>query len=202
MAQQKVNLMTALQSTAPGTPLYTEHVKSQNQKSKSPGALDCRAGECCASKAERRIVMKLEDFETELELFDSFTKERFPESSQGYTQEYRLYLQIKPNGNIIGYAVGESHCGHGQGCFWSDEDIRPCSLEEFNSLRRAVSVPLRGLWFLITDQLWYVKQQQVSVPLRGCVKQTRKFYSLTTEYITNKRTVQYITLFGGLENAI
>ena len=36
----------------------------------------------------------------------------------------------------------------------------------------------------------------------GCVKQTRKFYSLTTEYITNKRTVQYITLFGGLENAI
>ena len=39
LAQQ----MTALQSTAPGTPLYTEHVKSQNQKSKSPGALDCRA---------------------------------------------------------------------------------------------------------------------------------------------------------------
>ena len=54
MAQQKVNPMTALQSTAPGTPLYTEHVKSQNQKSKSPGALDCRAGECCASKVERR----------------------------------------------------------------------------------------------------------------------------------------------------
>lgn len=35
--------ITALQSTAPGTPfIYTEHVKSQNQKSKSPGALDCR----------------------------------------------------------------------------------------------------------------------------------------------------------------
>lgn len=134
LAQQ----ITALQSTAPGTPfIYTEHVKSQYQKSKSPGVAYCRAEKYRASKAERRTVMKLEDFETELDFFDSFTKERFPESSQGYTQEYRLYLQIKPNGNIIGYAVGESHCGHGQGCFWSDEDIRPCSLEEFNSLRRA-----------------------------------------------------------------
>lgn len=80
--------------------------------------------------------MKLEDFETELDFFDSFTKERFPESSQGYTQEYRLYLQIKPNGNVAGYALGESHCGHGQGCFWSDEEIRPCTLDEYNSLRR------------------------------------------------------------------
>nr|DAN11318.1 MAG TPA: hypothetical protein [Caudoviricetes sp.] len=88
-------------------------------------------------KAERRMTMKLEDFETELDFFDSFTKERFPESSQGYTQEYRLYLQIKPNGNVVGYAVGESHCGHGQGCFWSDEEIRPCTLEEYNSLKRA-----------------------------------------------------------------
>ena len=98
---------------------------------------DAAAGIRCASKAERRIIMTYKDFETELELFDSFTKERFPESSQGYTQEYCLYLQVKPNGNVVGYAVGESHCGHGQGCFWSDEDIRPCSLEEFNSLRRA-----------------------------------------------------------------
>lgn len=40
LAQQ----MTALQSTAPGTPfIYTEHVKSQNQKSKSPGVAYCRA---------------------------------------------------------------------------------------------------------------------------------------------------------------
>lgn len=39
LAQQ----MTALQSTAPGTPLYTKHVKTQNQKSKSPGVANCRA---------------------------------------------------------------------------------------------------------------------------------------------------------------
>lgn len=40
LAQQ----MNALQSTAPGTPfIYTEHVKSQNQKSKSPGVAYCRA---------------------------------------------------------------------------------------------------------------------------------------------------------------
>lgn len=40
LAQQ----MTALQSTAPGTPfIYTEHVKSQSQKSKSPGVAYCRA---------------------------------------------------------------------------------------------------------------------------------------------------------------
>lgn len=87
-------------------------------------------------KTEGITVMKLEDFETELYFFDSFTKERFPESSQGYTQEYRLYLQIKPNGNVAGYALGESHCGHGQGCFWSDEEIWPCTLNEYNSLRR------------------------------------------------------------------
>ena len=51
LAQQ----MTALQSTAPGTPLYTEHVKSQNQKSKSPGASDCRA-ENTPTKGERRTA--------------------------------------------------------------------------------------------------------------------------------------------------
>lgn len=71
------------------------------------------------------------------EFFDSFTREMFPESSQGYTQEYCLYLCRKDNGNVSGYALGESHCGHGQGCFWSDEEIQPCTLEEYNSLRRA-----------------------------------------------------------------
>lgn len=131
LAQQ----ITALQSTAPGTPfIYTEHVKSQNQKSNRRELHTVEQRKY--RKAERRTVMKLEDFETELELFDSFTKERFPESSQGYTQEYRLYLQIKPNGNVAGYALGESHCGHGQGCFWSDEEIWPCTLDEYNSLRR------------------------------------------------------------------
>ena len=101
--------ITALQSTAPGTPKNNERIISQNQNQNRRGLWT----------VEQRKYRKTE------------------RRSQGYTQEYRLYLQLKPNGNVIGYALGESHCGHGQGCFWSDEEIWPCTLEEYNSLKRA-----------------------------------------------------------------
>ena len=73
-----------------------------------------------------------------LELLKSFTVERLPESVQAYTQEYRLYLERKPNGNIAGYVLGESHCGSGRGCFWTDEQLWSTTLEEFNSIKHAV----------------------------------------------------------------
>ncbi len=54
LAQQ----MTALQSTAPGTPFIYRACKIPKPKIKSPGVAYCRAEKYRASKAERRIHMK------------------------------------------------------------------------------------------------------------------------------------------------
>lgn len=58
LAQQ----MTALQSTAPGTPLYTKHVKTQNQKSKSPGVAYCRAEKRCWHNRKEKTGYESTDF--------------------------------------------------------------------------------------------------------------------------------------------
>ena len=78
----------------------------------------------------------MDEFIEELVLFKSFSREICTGSVQDYSQEYRLYFLMNPNGSIAGYAMGETHCGHGKGCFWTNEEISPSSLEEFNAISR------------------------------------------------------------------
>lgn len=51
-----------------------------------------------------------------------------------YDAEYRLYPVYSKTGNIVSFVVSEQHCGKGPGCFWTEEDFRECTLEEWNRI--------------------------------------------------------------------
>lgn len=72
-----------------------------------------------------------------IEEFQTVYKECFPESTQGYTKQLRLYVVLNKRNLIKGYAMGISTCGRGQGCFWTPEEVQECTLEEWNNVRRA-----------------------------------------------------------------
>ena len=74
--------------------------------------------------------------EMELGEIKSAYIEHFNGSVQDYTELLRLYVVVDQHDLIKGYAMGVSYCGRGQGCFWTQEEVYECTLDEWNARRR------------------------------------------------------------------